>query len=241
MFKGVCTVLLVSSGILESELGRLAGGGVQWRLVPREAGTVVVLGGGDDESQLAVYKGLADRFGTPLVREGDIDYPSLLVSAFREAGFTLATAESCTGGLIAKMITDVAGSSDVFWGGFVTYSNDAKMRLLDIPSEVIELHGAVSGDTVRAMARGAMKFARTGGAVAVSGVAGPGGGSQEKPVGTVWIGAALASGADRAEKFTFPGARGKVRLLSAYTALFMMESLVLRGNSIDIRFPYEYI
>lgn len=103
-------------------------------------------------------------------------------------GWMLATAESCTGGLIAAACTDLAGSSAWFERGFVTYSNEAKTELLAVPADLIGTHGAVSEPVARAMAQGAVAHSRAQVAVAVTGVAGPGGGSADKPVGTVWFG-----------------------------------------------------
>lgn len=113
--------------------------------------------------------------------------------AFRltRAGYFLATAESCTGGLVAAACTGVAGSSEWFRGGVVAYANEIKEEVLGVPHAVLEEHGAVSGPVVERMALGALAVCNADAAVAVSGVAGPGGGSPEKPVGTVWIGVAV--------------------------------------------------
>lgn len=108
----------------------------------------------------------------------------------REKKLSLSTAESCTGGSIAALVTSVPGSSAYFNGGIVAYSNEVKMALLHVSAETLEKYGAVSRETVTEMARGAMKALKTDCAVATSGIAGPGGGSWEKPVGTVWIAAA---------------------------------------------------
>jgi nicotinamide-nucleotide amidase len=133
----------------------------------------------------------------------------------------VCTAESCTGGLIAKTLTDLAGSSDWFERGFVTYSNAAKSEMLGVPASLIEDYGAVSEAVASAMASGALRHSEADYAVAVTGVAGPGGGSEEKPVGTVWI--AVAS-VDQlvARHHLFAGDRGAVRdatLVSAIEAL----------------------
>jgi len=106
----------------------------------------------------------------------------------------VATAESCTGGWIAKALTDIAGSSDWFVEGFVTYSNESKVRRLGVPHAVLEKHGAVSEPTVRAMAAGALRRSKAQVAVAVTGIAGPGGAVPGKPVGTVWVGWATRRG-----------------------------------------------
>ena len=113
-----------------------------------------------------------------------------LLDALREQGLKLATAESCTGGLICACLTEIPGSSDVVERGFVTYSNAAKSEMLDVPEAMIETHGAVSEEVAGAMAQGALDHSRADIAVAVTGIAGPGGGSEEKPVGLVFIAAA---------------------------------------------------
>ena len=114
-----------------------------------------------------------------------------LLDDLRARGLKLATAESCTGGLIAALFTEIAGSSDVVDRGFVTYSNEAKMEMLGVAGEMLAAHGAVSAPTARAMAEGALRHSRAGLDVAVTGIAGPGGGSPEKPVGLVHFGLAI--------------------------------------------------
>ena len=111
-----------------------------------------------------------------------------LAAKLTEKGWMLATAESCTGGMIAAACTEIAGSSQWFDRGFVTYSNEAKTEMLGVPAELITQHGAVSEEVVRAMAEGAIRHSRAQVSIAVTGIAGPGGGSEEKPVGTVWVG-----------------------------------------------------
>ncbi|GAA5134162.1 CinA family protein [Alloalcanivorax gelatiniphagus] len=150
------------------------------------------------------------------------DIEQLVLELARELGgrgLKLATAESCTGGGIAQALTEVAGASDWFDRGFVTYSNDAKMEMLGVSAATLERHGAVSEGTVLEMARGALARSPAQLSVAVSGVAGPGGGSADKPVGTVWIGWAATPGWSRAELFHFPGNRSAVRRATIAAAL----------------------
>lgn len=150
-----------------------------------------------------------------------------LLERFRAAGLTLATAESCTGGLIAAVLTEIAGSSDVVDRGFVTYSNAAKSELLGVDPALIEAHGAVSDPVARAMAEGALARSAADRAVAVTGVAGPGGGSAEKPVGLVHLAVAVRGGptVHRAERYGDRGRAG-VRLATVATAFAMLtESL----------------
>jgi nicotinamide-nucleotide amidase len=134
----------------------------------------------------------------------------------------LATAESCTGGMIAAALTDIAGSSDVLERGFVTYSNAAKTELLGVPAELIARVGAVSEEVARAMATGALAHAPVDLAVAVTGIAGPGGGSREKPVGLVHFGLARRGGAVRAEHHVYPGDRAAIRRATVERALQML-------------------
>ncbi len=141
-----------------------------------------------------------------------------LATALTARGWMMASAESCTGGLIAGACTDRAGSSDWFERGFVTYSNAAKTALLGVPAELIGTHGAVSEPVARTMAAGAVQQAPVQVAVAVTGVAGPGGGSEAKPVGTVWFGWATPKGVD-AECIRFDGDRAAVRQATVAHAL----------------------
>lgn len=130
----------------------------------------------------------------------------------------MATAESCTGGGIATALTDLAGSSAWFDAGFVTYSNQAKQRMLAVPESVLIEHGAVSQPVVEAMVRGAIANSQADYAVAVSGVAGPGGGSEDKPVGTVWIAWGDAT-TQQSQRFQFAGDRQQVRAQTIAAAL----------------------
>ena len=152
-----------------------------------------------------------------------------LADALRGAGLKIATAESCTGGLIAAACTTVAGSSDWFERGFVTYSNEAKIEMLGVPSALIGAHGAVSEAVARAMAEGAIAYSRAQLSVAVTGVAGPSGGSPGKPVGTVWLAWARAGKPTRAELLQLTGDRGAIREQSALQALQRLLDAVSAG------------
>ncbi|MDH5556220.1 MAG: CinA family protein [Alphaproteobacteria bacterium] len=143
----------------------------------------------------------------------------------RAKGFRIATAESCTGGLIAASLTEIAGSSDVFERGFVTYSNEAKTELLGVSASLIAEQGAVSEQVARAMAEGALAHSRADMAVAVTGIAGPGGGSADKPVGLVFIGAARRGQPAIVERHVFDGDRTGVRHATVARALEILLSL----------------
>jgi nicotinamide-nucleotide amidase len=149
-----------------------------------------------------------------------------LLAKARERGLKIATAESCTGGLMAGLLTEIAGSSDVFDRGFVTYSNQAKEEMLGVPGALLRQHGAVSEAVARAMAEGAIRNSTAQLALAITGIAGPGGGGDEKPVGLVHIAAARAGEATLHRECRFGAiGRGPVRLKSVETALEMLGQL----------------
>ncbi len=152
---------------------------------------------------------------------------SRVLDAARARGFKIATAESCTGGLVAAALTEIAGSSDVVDRGFITYSNVAKHRMLGVPTETLRAHGAVSRETAEAMARGALAKSGVDLTVAITGVAGPGGGSVEKPVGLVHFAAGARDGRflQREQRFGDIG-RSEVRRVSVIEALAMLLELV---------------
>ena len=150
-----------------------------------------------------------------------------LAQALLAQGWKLATAESCTGGLIAAACTELSGSSGWFERGFVTYSNAAKTELLGVDAALIEAHGAVSEPVARAMAEGAVARSRAQVSVAVTGVAGPSGGSADKPVGTVWFGWSVG-GEVRTERRRFEGDRAAVRAATVHYALQNLVGLLQR-------------
>ncbi len=153
-------------------------------------------------------------------------HAELLGTRFRHARHTLVTAESCTGGWIAKTVTDIAGSSDWFDCGMVAYSYEAKQAMLGVRPETLEHHGAVSRETVMEMVSGALVHSGASVAVAVTGIAGPGGGSSDKPVGTVWIGWKRRGGYAHAQAFHFEGDRDAVRRQTVAAALRGLETLI---------------
>jgi nicotinamide-nucleotide amidase len=153
----------------------------------------------------------------------------LVLALVRERGLTLATAESCTGGLVAARLTDVTGASDVFLGAVVAYANGVKAAQLGVSEEVLREHGAVSAETAAAMARGARERLRADVAVAVTGVAGPDGGTPEKPVGLVFLHASGPSG-ELARRLDVPGDRETVRLRATVAALHLVRQLVTRSG-----------
>lgn len=164
-----------------------------------------------------------------------------VLAAFRKAGIRIATAESCTGGMVSAVLTAIGGSSDVFERGFVTYSNEAKQELLGVPGEMITQFGAVSAEVAIAMAQGALAHSSAEVSVAITGVAGPAGGSEEKPVGLVYVSVAAADGAyveelrlgDTVSDLDGEAARQAIRRFTTLAALEMLAAFGLDGPDDD--------
>lgn len=192
--------------------------------------TVAGPDGGVVEAALGRWdRWLRRRFGDAIFGEGTDTLEAVVGAGLRARNRTLATAESCTGGLLAERLTSVSGSSDYFWGGFVGYANEAKVRGLGVKKETLRRFGAVSEKTAQEMAAGLRRRAKTDYALSVTGIAGPGGGSAEKPVGLVFIGMAGPEGIFVAKK-TFIGDRAFVRQQSVLWALeYLRRALITKG------------
>jgi nicotinamide-nucleotide amidase len=171
-----------------------------------------------DRKLEAVCKTIRERLGALVYSEGDETMEAVVGRLLREQGKTLATAESCTGGLIAQRVTDVPGSSAYFVGGVVAYANEAKRALLGISEAMLREHGAVSEPVARGMAEGARERFGADFAVATTGIAGPDGGSDDKPVGTVYVALAAAEGT-HSDSFLFPLDRLRHRQITTQMAL----------------------
>lgn len=196
----------------------------------------------DAETLRELREEIYSRIGRQLVFAEGLPEVSIAQGGFallRERRQTLALAESCTGGWLGKAITDIPGSSEVLLAGYITYSNEAKQRDLGVPEELLATHGAVSEATVRAMAQGALHRAGTDWAVAVSGVAGPGGGTEDKPVGTVWFAVASRTEETIARHRLFQGTRDAVREWSVNQAFELLRRAMLGIDPDEFLFPEE--
>ena len=170
---------------------------------------------------------LRERLGNAIYAAGEQDLAAIVGDLLRKHGLTLALAESCTGGLLGKRITDVSGASEYFTTGFVTYANEAKTRWLNVSDETIKAFGAVSEEVAREMAVGARAAANSDVALSITGIAGPTGGTETKPVGLVW--SALATEAEvRTRSFIMPGNREEVRERAAQMALALLYDHLVR-------------
>lgn len=197
--------------------------GVDLRLTARAANSADATHLVDD-----VAGAIRSRVGAGIYGEDDADIAAVLLDACRSRGATLAVAESCTGGLLGSRITDIAGSSDVFIGGVIAYANEVKTRDLGVPADLIARHGAVSEEVVRAMANGVRtRFGATIG-LAITGVAGPGGGTPDKPVGTVWVCVATAAATEPRRIHSW-GDRKEVRYRAAQAVMDLARRQLTEG------------
>jgi nicotinamide-nucleotide amidase len=224
---------LRTTGIPESRLGELVGpleaslDPVTVAYLPEQAGVDLRLTAWqlDEEAAAAALdrteaalRGVMSRW---IYATGTTDLADALLAALRARGLTLATAESCTGGMVGARVTAIAGSSDVYVGGVVSYADEAKATLLGVDVATLANHGAVSEPVAREMARGAAQRFDADATIAVTGIAGPDGGTPEKPVGTVWFAWALL-GVVHTERLAFPGDRAQVRERATQAALWGM-------------------
>ncbi len=203
----------------------LRGRPVELACCARPEGTRVFLSGSDPAAVDAATADARAELGDAALPAGKLDLVETIAGLLEERQLTLVTAESCTGGRIAGMLTDLAGISSVFKGGAVVYSNELKHALLGVPDELLARYGAVSAECAEAMVRGATEHLAADCAVAVTGIAGPGGGTPEKAVGLVYI-AAKVRDLLRVGKFHFPGDRRHVRERTAARALLMLFELL---------------
>jgi nicotinamide-nucleotide amidase len=189
-----------------------------WRLEPRDA-----------ETRLArVVQQLVSAAGEHYYGADDADLAAVVLDQLRHGRHRLGIAESCTGGMVAERVTNIPGASDTFIGGVVAYADVVKTAALKVPLETLEAHGAVSEETVRAMAEGAQRLFSADCTIAVTGIAGPGGGTPEKPVGTVWLAARVHTTA-QAEKRLVPGDREEIRRRSAQAGLDLLRRVLAQS------------
>lgn len=234
------TAFLLSESRLEEVLRERKTEGVEWGTRAEPYRVVFTLRRGSEAQREHVFKAVQDKIGAIRIRLGECEAAALLLAALHERKLMFAAAESCTGGLIGSLLTDIPGASENVWGSLVVYSNDAKIRVAGVPEATINRHGAVSRETVAALGEGVLKISQADIAVSVSGIAGPGGGTPEKPVGTVWIGVRTRGGASSERHFLFSGARDAIRRRCAVAALLMCEAVV-ENREVDSDALWQYI
>ncbi len=215
---------------------------ILWGTRVQEHRISLYLNGGTAASRAAMAKEIGEKLGTGLLVAGNVEVVDLLRDYLTGQGKMMVSAESCTGGLISKLMTDQAGSSAWFWGSVVSYANLAKVGLLGVPSETIEHYGAVSAETVSAMATGMLTQSQVDLSIAVSGIAGPDGGTTDKPVGTVWFGFAEKGKESTAIKLVFSSyGRASVRRRAAVGAILLGYFYANGSDLLDIVRTWQYI
>ncbi len=234
------TSFLLGESALEELLREVRVAGIEWGTRAEPFRVAFRLRGGTAEQREGMFEALAARVGSMRIRRGEVEAERLLLDTLRNNHFVIALAESCTGGLGAKLLTDIPGASDQLWGSFVVYSNEAKQRMLGVPEDTIRRFGAVSRETVSAMAAGAIEQSSAQVSYAVSGIAGPGGGTADKPVGTVWIGVLRREGVGYERRFHFSGDRDMVRRKSVVAAMLLTEGYLM-GREVDKDENWQYI
>lgn len=186
----------------------------------------------DAEADKKISKALSlinEKLGNYIFSYDDENMEEVVAKLLKDRKLTIATAESCTGGLMANFLTDIPGSSEYFLRGVIVYSNKSKVDLLGVPKELIEGYGAVSSEVVESMASGVKKLSGTDIGVGISGIAGPGGGTDEKPVGTVYIGVNFKDQAVFSNRYSFHGSRKEIKQISSKCALDIIRKLILNN------------
>lgn len=227
------TTFLVPESVLEDACSRNRLEGVSWRTRVEPFRINVYLEGGSGEERTKFLQRLRSDLGNELVRSGETDLAAELLEEAAGRKKMFAAAESCTGGMLGERLTAVPGSSRAFWGSAVVYADEAKRSLLGVSSAALQREGAVSAAVAEEMVRGVLERFGADVAVAVTGIAGPGGGSEEKPVGTVWIAAGSSRARPLAYRFRFGSRRELVRRRSAVAAMLMLELEIKGELSVD--------
>lgn len=233
---------LIGESLIEEISQRCKVGNVQWGTRFQEFKISYYLSGGTKEDRLKMFNNLQKECGSELLVRGNTTALDILINDLIKNRETLSCSESCTGGLCSKLITDINGSSSFFYGGVVSYANDAKMSILGVKRQTLEKYGAVSSQTVIEMAEGINNISNTTYSFSTSGIAGPTGGTNEKPVGTVWYGFAsknLPSQSVCVKIFSY--SRDSIRRRASIIAFILLEKYKHGFNLQDIVKEWKYI
>lgn len=236
------SVFLVCESVLEELCQKNKVGSVKWGTRFQPLRISLFLEGGTKEERDKMFSLLEENIGSALIKRGNYTALESLVNVLKESGDTISCAESCTGGLCAKLLTDLSGISSYFYGGVVSYANEAKMSLLGVKKETLDSVGAVSSETAIEMAEGVNSRLNTSLSFSTTGIAGPTGGSEEKPVGTVWFGFASNDKPSQAVCLNFVNTGRDGLRRRAATAAMLLTIEYQKGNRLlDIISKWEYI
>ena len=225
--KKLHSLIASVAGMDEAEMMKHLGGNFfagrdfEFGSYPMNGRIVLRLSAGNEKLIRMLRRKLVRKLGNYIYAWSEEPFEASVGRLLAKRKLTVSVAESCSGGLLAKLITDVPGASRYFWGGVITYADRVKKKVLLVPDQILKKHGAVSKQTVRTMARNARSVFETDLAVAITGIAGPGGGSARKPIGSVWIALATPAG-ERVHRFYFAGERRRIRARAARSALWML-------------------
>jgi nicotinamide-nucleotide amidase len=236
------STFMIPESKLEELCQRVSQNGIQWGTRFQDLKISLYLVGGSSEDRSSMATRLQELVGPSLVVPGELQPVGLLTDILKKEHLSISCAESCTSGYAAKLLTDEEGSSSWFWGGAVTYANEAKQTLLGVKEETLATHGAVSRECVLEMAQGMLALSNTDIAFSISGIAGPSGGTDEKPVGTVWFGFAGKGRESQAVKLQMSSwGRESVRRKATVVSL-ILTSLYCKGDDLlDTVQKWQYI
>ena len=224
-----CSAFMTPESALEESLEKNKIGEVTWGTRVSGDHIEFYLKGGEEKERQKMFANIKADLGEVIIRRGDTTPVEELSRALRHGRRKLVTAESCTGGLLGKLVTDIPGSSEIYWGGYVTYSNIAKQDVLNIPASLIKQYGAVSAEVCEKMSRSALENSTADISIGVSGIAGPEGGTKDKPVGTVWVSVLIKNGNCETKLFHFSGSRSSIRMKTAVSSFLLAEKMLI-GN-----------
>jgi nicotinamide-nucleotide amidase len=229
--EGACREVFDDAGLFH---------GIQWGTRVQERRISLYLRGGEEPQRFDFLEALRKKLGRELVREGDVSAESLLISALQRKHASFSVAESCTGGMVGSIITSVPGVSPFFSGGCISYSDSFKQTFLNVRKTTLEHYGAVSEECAIEMAEGILAGSGSDAACSITGIAGPSGGSREKPVGTVWLAVAGKSRKSMARCFLFGYNRDSIRRRAAVTAMLLSEKFVDGDDALDMCRFWQY-
>jgi len=236
------SVFLVPESRLEDMCSRFAVPGVTWGTRIQPMRISLYLNGESDEVRALMAAKLQNHGGAELFHLGDVQPTDSLVTLLKERNLMIAGAESCSGGYASKILTDRPGSSDYFWGSVITYHNNAKELLLRISPSVLERFGAVSKETALEMAEQVRKISGADAAFSITGIAGPSGGTPDKPAGTVWFGFSSSEQDTTAVKIEFHAySRDSVRRRAAAAVSILLDTYIRGNQPLDIVNKWQYI
>lgn len=236
----ILSSFLIPEAIINQKIKEMALPGLSWYTTIGDYSLRIRLQAADKNICEKAFSQLQKIFSAALIRKGEIDLAGHLANLLKKKGLKLALAESCSGGLVSKVFTDIPGASAFFWGSLVSYSNQAKQKILGISDEILRKYGAVSKECALEMASSIQKISGADLGMAISGIAGPSGGSKEKPLGLVYIAIKKKGDPALCTAFLFDGSRASIRKKSLIALLLIAENVIFNGKRLDKAHNWDY-